>query len=633
MAATTDPRGGAVAALLLLGACGGGGGGTTTPAVPPPPPPEPIVLFDSIPAPAATVDPSTADISLTHRSPAGLRFAYAGPCRGNAVALRRSLVDLSAGNDDRLVEHLLPCTLADAAFYTVAVNATDTANQRHRGELRFSTGTGASDTLAVLAQSTTTRHAVDRLFDTYVDEALIDEIDSRILRALARVTVGKIADASWRELTARVAEHDVVAQRVGYASRDPDGGPARLTGLVAFPDIADDPAFRPKDRLVVLSHATGSTPSALRVEDGWYVLANIIAGRGYLVVAPDNFGRGGSATDPVDGTEQPETYLMANRVAMNTLDLVSAVLADDDYAAFRPEDASTDVVTIGYSQGGQSAVAFWLAAQVGQPGFKVRELYSGGAPHGLYESFRGILQRLHGTCDGNPWCKRVDLRAVVPYATDRILPALAAYEDIGLELDDLVEGDRLADDFVAGMLNNDPRYDSVKILLQRSSFTNLVEPARAMTVPDTRIRLYHSRYDRLVPAENTKRLLELLTPEFDARYLAEECDSALYKVLAETIKITGLVHSICGLEALDEALQDMVTRQRSLDAHLAYRDDAPGRWLHRAEVLAREALADPGALAEFAADTSTEDIDVLAGLLRDADSADLDALADELAGH
>ena len=179
MAATTDPRGGAVAALLLLGACGGGGTGTTAPAVPPPPPPEPIVLFDSIPAPAATADPSTADVSLTHRSPAGLRFAYAGPCCGNAVALRRSLVDLSQDNDDQLVEHLLPCPLADATFYTVAVNATDAANRRYRGELGFSTGTRASDALAVLAQATTTRHAVDRLFDTYVDETLIDEIGSR----------------------------------------------------------------------------------------------------------------------------------------------------------------------------------------------------------------------------------------------------------------------------------------------------------------------------------------------------------------------------------------------------------------------------------------------------------------------
>ena len=153
---------------------------------------------------------------------------------------------------------------------------------------------------------------------------MIDEIDSWILRALARVTIGKIADLSWPELTARRAAHDVIAQRVAYGSRNPAGEPATLTGLVAFPVIAADPGFRPRDRVVVLSHATGSTPSSLSEEDGWLVLATLIAGRGYLVIAPDNFGRGGSATDPVDGTRQPETYLMANRVAINTLDMVAA---------------------------------------------------------------------------------------------------------------------------------------------------------------------------------------------------------------------------------------------------------------------------------------------------------------------
>ncbi|MCY4060508.1 MAG: hypothetical protein OXG44_21225, partial [Gammaproteobacteria bacterium] len=102
----------------------------------------------------------------------------------------------------------------------------------------------------------------------YIDKAVIDEIDSWILRVLARVTVGKIADLSWPELTARRASHDVIAQRVAYSSRDPDGEPATLTGLVAFPDIAADPGFRPRDRVVVLSHATGSTPSSPRDDDG-----------------------------------------------------------------------------------------------------------------------------------------------------------------------------------------------------------------------------------------------------------------------------------------------------------------------------------------------------------------------------
>ena len=543
MAATTEPpfaetrparfasRGVAAAAgLCLATACGGGGGGNTSvepPPPPPPPPPEPIVLLDTIPAKRAIVDPSTTDVGLTHRGAESLAFTYAGPCTGRGIALRRELVDLSDGNDDLLVEHVLPCSLADAAAYTVTVNATGTDGTRHRGQLEFATRRGESNPLTVIDQTTTSAADVNRLFDRYLEARVIDEIDSWILRTLARVTIGKIADLAWRELTARRAVHDVVAQRVAYDSRNPAGEAATLTGLVAFPDIAAAPDFRHRDRVVVLSHATGSTPSSLALDDGWLVLATLIAGRGYLVIAPDNFGRGGSKTHPVDGTAQPETYLMANRVAVNTLDLVAAVLDGDDYRAFRVQDADADVVAIGYSQGGHSAVAFWLAAQVGEVGFKLREVYSGGAPHGLYPTVRGALQRLDGRCDGSPWCRDVHLDAVMPYLTKRVLPPLVAYGDVGLALDEVVDGEGLVHGFVAGMLDNDPRYDALKILLQQSTFTNLVAPETAMTVPDTRIALYHSPFDRLVPAQNTRDLVELLAPEFNAHYFAEECDSSL----------------------------------------------------------------------------------------------------------
>ena len=577
------------------------------------------------------MDPSTTDIDLIHRGRKDLQFTYAGPCTGNGMALRRELADLSDGDPAQLIEHMLPCSLTASTAYTVTVNATG-GDLRYRAELDFATGPDGSNTLSVVEQRTASSDDVNRLFDRYLDEVVIDEIDSWILRALARVTIGKIADLSWPELARRRATHDVTARRVAYSSRDPAGEPATLTGLVAFPDIAADPDFRRKDRVVVLSHATGSTPSSLSIDDGWFVLATLIAGRGYLVIAPDNFGRGGSATDPVDGTPQPETYLMANRVAINTLDMVAAVLAGDDYRAFRAQDANTDIVGIGYSQGGHSAVAFWLAAQVGEVGFTVRELYSGGAPHSIYRTVRGALARLDGRCDDSPWCRDVHPGAVVPYLTNRILPPLVAYGDIGLELDEIIEGDGLADAFVVGMLDAEPRYDRLKILLQLSSFTNLVDPAKAIAEADTRIHLYHSPFDLLVPARNTRDLVELLAPEFDARYFAEECDSALYEILAESIRITGLVHTICGMETIDEALQDMSARASAGAVGFAQAADAePDRWLGRAEALARAAIDDAPGLAEFTAAAAAEDLRLLAEMLRDTGSEDLQRLADRLA--
>ena len=561
-------------------------------------------------------------------------FTYAGPCGSDGITLRRSLTDLSGGNEDQLFAHKLPCTLANTRAYTVRLDATRGDGRRYRGELDFSTNNSRSEPpLTVLEQVAVPKHVVDNALDHYITETLLREIDSRFLALLAAVAVGKIADLSWRQLTKRAA-YGVISQRVSYASRRPNGEHAILTGLVAMPDTRTIVDFEPRSRVVVLSHSTGSTPSSLSITDGWYMLANVIAGRGYLVIAPDNWGRGGSSGDG-DGTDRPEPYLMANRVANNTLDMVRAVLDDDDYRAFHDPDNDTDVAVVGYSQGGHSAVAVWLAAQVADA-IEVRELYSGGAPHDLYATFRGALQRLDGSCDANPWCRDVHVRTISPYITNRILPPLLAYTDVGLTRDELVDGDRVAQEFVTGMLNNDSRYDALKTVLQLNSFTNLVDPAEALTDHDTRIHLYHSPFDRLVPERNTRDFADLLLPEFNVEYHDDECDSDLYSVLSDTVPIVGFIHSVCGMETLDEVLKDFRDREAAEAGTDSGEPDVPSTrrslsgWRTLAEMRAKEVANDPEALDGLRRSASAESLGVLAELLRDTGSADLDHLADEL---
>ena len=104
-------------------------------------------------------------------------------------------------------------------------------------------------------------------------------------------------------------------------------------------------------------------------------------------------------------------------------------------------------------------------------------------------------------------------------------------------------------------------------------------------------------------------------------------------MLADTIRITGLVHTICGMEALDEALQDLAAR--ASDAAVGFDAQAvhpePGRWLDDADALAGKALEDAAGLAEFTADAGADDLRTLAEMLREAGSANLKALADRLA--
>ena len=599
------------------------------PATPTPePPPESVSLFDSIPAAGSTIDPATDAVNLVHLGAPGLRFAYSGECEPEGSAVRRSLTDLGDGDGDHVIDHRLRCTLADASAYSVTVDATDDEDRRYRSVL--STGhRGDEPRLTVLDHVTTPAGAVGELFDRYVAEALLDDIGSPILRALAALAIGQIADRSWRQLTAGNATHGVISQSVSYDSRNPAGEPSTLTGLVAMPEVGSSGTFEPRDRVVLLSHSTGSTPGSLSFRDGWHVFANLLASRGYLVIAPDNWGRGGSAGDAGNGTDQPETYLMANRVANNSLDMVAAVLAGDDYQAFHSGE-NADMSVVGYSQGGHSAVAVWLANRIGGAGVRIREVYSGGAPHNLYQTVRGTLVQMNGDCEDDPWCRDVDEETILPYLVGRILPPLLAYTDLGLTPTDLIAGDGLGDDFVTGMLSGDGRYDALKTMLQLNTFTNLVEPADALAADDTRLHFFHSPFDRLVPEQNTRDLADLLAPAFEVAYHDDECAGTDFATLARTVRVVGVVHVVCAMETLDEVLKDFPAREGAVSAGTPAprpAGEVRRRWLSLAESYARAAASNPEALASFRAGKSPEELRMLADVLRETGSEDLRRLA------
>ena len=630
---------------LLAVSCGGSrGDGGSSPGGNAPvvvPAPEPIALLDTIPAQGATVDPATSGVNIVHAAPPGWEFTYSGGCGTTGVALRRSLTDLGTGNANHLIDHKFACEFADVSAYRVTVDALADDGRRHRGALDFSTRRGGGELLTVLDHVVTPRSEVDELFVRYLEDSLLDDIEPHLVAVLVARIVGEIAERSWTELSAR-ATYGAVVHSVSYPSRNPAGEPSLLTGLVAMPDIAaasvSAGSFERKDRVVILNHATGSTPGSLSATGGGQLLANLVAGRGYLVIAPDNWGRGGSAGDAASGTDRPETYLMANRVANNTLDMVAAVLASDDYRMFHDPAQDTDVSIVGYSQGGHSAVGVWLANQVGGTGIRVRELYSGGAPHDLYRTFRGSLQQLNGTCNENPWCPTVDTDTILRYLADRILPPLLAHADVGLEHSEVFDGETLAGDFITGMLDGGARYDTLRTMLQLNSFTNIIDPAETITSRDSRIHLYHSPFDRLVPQRNTRDLMDLLSPGFDVAFHDGECDSDLYELLSETISRGGVVHALCGIEMFDEVLKDFRAREAATGDAVAFAVDAPTAWASGsgwrslAEFRATEAATDVRALAEFRAGKSQEELQELVELLREPGSRELNRLADLLSG-
>ena len=513
--------------------------------------PMPLPLIDALPASGAEVDPTTRHLSLAHLDRASSTFGYAGSCRPRGVAIRRSLADLSDGAPVEVVDHHLACDLTAVSRQRILLDAVGADGGYRQGELSFSTGNDQGDlTLVVRDTLPVPRASIDDLFDLYIAAALLQEIEDELLRILAAVLLDQLAKNTWAELRDPDARYDVRAQRVAYTSRNPTRGErsTMLTGLVAGPIVSAGSSFQSRDRVLVLSHATGSTPSAMEFSDAWFVLALMFASRGHLVIAPDNWGRG-----ELRDASLPETYLLANRTANNSLDMLRAVLADDDYDVYHDAAAAqTDLALIGYSQGGHTATALWLAIQAGEYGLRVRELHSGAAPHNLYRTFRGAFEHIASRCDNNAYCRLVDRRVILPYVVGRILPAVLAYAPGGLTQADVVEDGALNTRFVSGMLNDDPRYDALKTTLQRSSFTNLVGLSAA---PDTAIHLYHSPFDRLVPQQNTRELDELLAPNFNVTFHDDECASDAYQAIFGLLDVAGPLHAVCGLEVLDEVLK------------------------------------------------------------------------------
>lgn len=547
-------------AFAMLSACGGGGGGGSSDSTPQPTPPpneptpEPteLSLLDAIPNQAApNVDPLHNTATMAYLGHSDLTISVSSDCENvTSSTLRRTIFDLASQDFDELIEHKYRCEPGSMSTLTTTAEGTRANDAAFQATHSFSTGTQSADRITVLQEFSRPRDIVNDMFTGYVSGALLSELELPSgFEALVLGAIVDLAEANWSNLVDPESLYDVTSQQVSYLSRTPSGAPSsQLTAAITFPDLATAVGFTPRDKIIVLTHATGSTPGDLDPADAWYILASQFASRGYLVIAPDNYGRGGTESDP-------ETYLMTNRTAFNSIDLIRQVLADTSYDAVY---SGQDITIVGYSQGGHSAMGLWQSLAVQHPDdVTVREVYAGGAPHNLYQTVRGVLQFLDGSCDDGPYCRNVDEDTTVPFATDRILPAFLNYTETGLSLNDIVSGSTIDSTFVSGFLGNEAEYDAIKTILQLNSFTNVVNAVDNFSGSQTLVHLYHSQFDRLVPIENTEELAGILSPHLAVDFHQNRCNADGYEVIFNLTGKVGALHTLCGLAVLDDAMEDL----------------------------------------------------------------------------
>lgn len=609
--------------LLLTSACGGGGGSN---APPEPDPPEPISLIDAIPAANTRVDASTNGFNLIHLGTSDWRFSYQGECAPSGVAVTHTLIDMSDSTQySEIIDHKVNCDLTPSTSYELHADTSEPNGRRLRASLAFTSGSAsAASMVTVLNTSEHSRDAVNRMYGSFARDAALNQFDNPVLAAFAASIIAQFARFSLQELADEGASYGTISERVTYQSRAPSGAAASLSGLVVRPWILDEMSFVHPNRIVLVSHGTGSTPSDMDSSDGFVLLANLLAGRGYLVLAPDNWGRGEG-----DGKQQPETYLLSNRTANNSWDMLERVLADDRYSAFHTHGQAAEVSIIGYSQGAHSALALWLTHAAGAQDTLLREVYAGAGPYDLYRSIRGGLEHFAGTCDGNPWCREVDNNAALGYA-GLILQSYLEYTDTELETSDVLAGGALSPGFLAGMLENDPKYDTLKALFQLNSFTNLAGLRASLPANNTHIHLFHAGRDKIVPEQNSLDLADALMPALEVTLHTEQCNGILFDQLAEFG--AGIVHSLCALEVFDHAMRGLRSVESVSQSKPTARTRPTAPWRTLAELHASEALQTEGSLGAVQATMSARQLQAMSGHLRALDSPFATELAVRLEG-
>ena len=536
---------------LALSACGGGSGSESgsEPAVTEEVATgsQSISFLEKIPnSTVANANPEKITLSISHLTYANSTSQFLIDC--DRPLLKKTLRELqdSIQGFDQITQHFVDCRLEENTAYSINLRETDATRGEFEGSHEFSTGTGSSRLLNIQDTVVLQREDIAQLFVSYINGALITKTEMpAVIQDLILQPVIGVADQFWSTLVDPTPIYDVVSESVSYESQDPFGNPSTdFKGLISYPVVGADNNFTPRSQMILLSHATGSSPSELNPEDAWFIIANHLASRGYLVIAPDNYGNNPNSLEA-------ETYLLGFQTAINSLDLLRLGL--ESYPSIYN---GNQITLIGYSQGGHSAVAILSLAPLKFADLEFSQSFIGGGPLNLYSTFKGVIENLDGGCEEAEYCEMIDISTSEPFATGRILPGFLQYADTNLIIDDLIENDRLKRDFIDKFLKMDPAYEKLKGLLEVNSFTNVKNPD-TFFAPNTKVNFFHSEFDRLVPVANAQEFVELFSEHINLNFDTSQCNSNSFEFISESVDKAGLVHTLCALNVFDSIMEEL----------------------------------------------------------------------------
>ena len=290
-----------------------------------------------------------------------------------------------------------------------------------------------------------------------------------------------------------------------YPSKDPWGNPIMLSGTISMENtLAQEKNAR---GIVLYNHYTvyrsDECPSRGKLE-----VQSMIAGSGLITIAPDYYGFG------ITEKEQ-QAYCIAS---VNAQAAVDALIYGCRLLQIMGFSWGSPIINVGYSQGGQTAIAVQRLVDEYYPDIHITRTMAGAGPYDLTETYRRFVQ---------------SEVAGMPSTVISVLLAFNKYYQVGLKREELFVEPTLShiDDWILSKKYNRTEIDKLVASLDINSFAtaNMVdinsESTRRMMAAlekenlcrgwtpnkEDDIFLFHNVSDITVPYQCTINLYNFLT--------------------------------------------------------------------------------------------------------------------------
>lgn len=180
--------------------------------------------------------------------------------------------------------------------------------------------------------------------------------------------------------TVRYDEYKLTAYHFNYRSQDPYGNPAILSAAIT---IGDEVTKAQPARGLLLYNRTTAFKEADAPTQGELTAQKIIVGSGLIAISADHYGFGATA-------DQHQSYGIGIPNAQSSVDALIAAKKLLPKLGYRWNDKF--LFNVGYSQGGQTALAVVRIITEQHPELKITQTIAGGGTYDICATYRSFIE-------------------------------------------------------------------------------------------------------------------------------------------------------------------------------------------------------------------------------------------------